>query len=89
LSPAWNYALVSENGSEVEVERSSMTDVWRWQIDDAPVRLKVKAGEFDRQPSHVLPLPEGTVKVTRDEYITLVPYGCTKFRISMFPIAKK
>ncbi|MDR1563094.1 MAG: glycoside hydrolase family 127 protein [Dysgonamonadaceae bacterium] len=85
----WNYALLSDNGNEVEVERSPMPDVWRWQIDDAPVRLKVKAGEFDWHPTHVLPLPAAEVETGGDEYITLVPYGCTKFRISMFPVAKK
>jgi hypothetical protein len=30
-----------------------------------------------------------SVKVSDDVRITLVPYSCTKFRISMFPFAKK
>jgi hypothetical protein len=39
----------------------------------------------------VMPVPWslGDVSVSENVDITLIPYGCTKFRISMFPIAKK
>jgi hypothetical protein len=84
----WNYALISENENDIKVEHSAMPAVWSWQIEDAPVKLKAKAGVFDWQPTHTLPLPENEVKVSEDTYITLVPYGCTKFRISMFPICQ-
>jgi hypothetical protein len=85
----WNYALISENENEIEVERSSMPTLWSWQVEEAPVKLKVKAGVFDWKPTETLPLPKEAVNVTEQSAITLVPYGCTKFRISMFPIAKK
>ena len=85
----WNYALISENENDVEVEHSKMPAAWSWQIEDAPVKLKVKAGVFDWQPTPILPLPENEVEVSEDVDLTLVPYGCTKFRISMFPVAKK
>ena len=85
----WNYALISGNENDVEVEHSAMPAVWSWQIEDVPVKLKVKAGVFDWQPTPVLPLPKNEVEVSEDVDLTLVPYGCTKFRISMFPIAKR
>jgi hypothetical protein len=85
----WNYALAAQAAASVTVSRSPMPAEWRWQIEDAPVRLKVKAVEFDWQPTHILPLPKEPVSGGHETEITLVPYGCTKFRISMFPIAKE
>jgi hypothetical protein len=85
----WNYALISDNENDIRTERSQMPSTWSWQIEDAPVKLTAKAGVFDWQPTLTLPLPEDEVSVTEKADITLIPYGCTKFRISMFPIAKK
>jgi hypothetical protein len=85
----WNYALVSSDASTIKPVFSKMPEHWSWQIEDAPVKLIVKASEFDWQPTSVLPLPKEEVTGGEETDITLVPYGCTKFRISMFPIAKK
>jgi hypothetical protein len=85
----WNYALISENEKDIEIEHSPMPALWSWQIEEAPIKLKVKAGVFDWKPTDTLPLPKEEVSITEEAEITLVPYGCTKFRISMFPIAKK
>jgi hypothetical protein len=85
----WNYALISKSENDIEVEHSAMPAVWSWQIEDAPVKLKAKAGTFDWKPTHILPLPKDEVSVSENGDITLVPYGCTKFRITMFPVAKK
>lgn len=85
----WNYAMVTEDATTVDIERSQMPERWSWQIEEAPVRLKVKAKTFDWKPTELLPLPKEEVEGTDETEITLVPYGCTKFRISMFPIAKK
>jgi hypothetical protein len=83
----WNYALISDSEDDVRIERSKMPSSWSWQIEDAPVRLTLKAGTFNWQPTHLLPLPEEKVSIDETVDITLIPYGCTKFRISMFPIA--
>jgi len=85
----WKYALVSEDAGTITVSRSEMPQKWSWQIDESPLRLTVKAKAFDWKPSAILPLPKEEVTGGEDADITLVPYGCTKFRISMFPIAKK
>ena len=87
----WNYALVSDNAAEVQIQHQPMPARWSWQIDEAPVRLTVKAGAFDWQPTEMTPIPETEVDVDVANVtdVTLVPYGCTKFRITMFPIAKK
>jgi hypothetical protein len=83
----WNYALISGSGDDVRIERSTMPSPWSWQIEDAPVRLTLKAGTFNWQPTTLLPLPEKEVSIDETVDVTLIPYGCTKFRISMFPVA--
>jgi hypothetical protein len=85
----WNYALISGSENDIRIERSAMPSIWSWQMEDAPVRLTLKAGTFDWKPTHLLPLPEEEVSVNETADITLIPYGCTKFRICMFPIAKE
>jgi hypothetical protein len=84
----WNYALLSKDAGAIKVSRSEMPEHWSWQIADAPVKLTVKAATFDWKPTATLPLPKEEVSGGDETDITLVPYGCTKFRISMFPIAK-
>ena len=85
----WNYALdlpAARQGHPIQVVHSAMPDKWHWQLD-APVQLRVPAREFDWHPTPAQPLPKEPVKGGRSTTITLVPYGCTKFRIGMFPVA--
>jgi hypothetical protein len=45
---------------------------------------------FDWQPNPKQPLPPEAVAVpAAAEEITLVPYGCTKFRISLMPVTDR
>ncbi len=85
-----NYALDIDPGSiarDVTVERSAMPAKWNWPLE-APVRLSVRAREFDWQPTDLRPLPAEPVTGGRVARIELTPYGCTKFRVSMFPVTK-
>jgi hypothetical protein len=61
---------------------------WTWQIEEAPIKLIAKATEFEWKPNPAVPMPPTEVSENKDADITLVPYGCTKFRITMFPVAK-
>ena len=84
----WNYALATSEAKEVGVTRSRMPNKWSWRLEDAPIRLKLKAQTFDWKPTDELPMPKTPVAGKGEADITLVPYGCTKFRISMFPITE-
>lgn len=82
----WNFALdVQEPG--LTVERGAMPAKWDWPLA-SPLKLKVNACEFAWNPEPKDPrLPAVPVSKQKPaESITLVPYGCTKFRISMFPV---
>jgi hypothetical protein len=85
----WNYAMVSADASSIKFVRTSMPKHWSWQIEETPIKLIAKASTFDWKPTAILPLPKEEVTGGEATDITLVPYGCTKFRISMFPVAKK
>ena len=60
---------------------------WDWPLA-APLKLRVNAIEVDWDPDPKAPrlplLP--AAKRKPPERVTLIPYGCTKFRISMFPV---
>ena len=87
----WNYALDNdgtEPGVDVRVVRRPMPKHWDWPLD-APVTLTIPARAFDWHPSDHQALPDAPVEGTQPETIRLVPYGCTKFRISMFPVTPR
>ena len=84
----WQYALdtdAARQGGDVEVERRPMPAHWDWPLE-APLVLKAPARTFDWQPSDAQALPDKPVAGGASETVRLVPYGCTKFRISMFPV---
>ena len=86
----WQYALdiAPARAADVPIQRDPMPAHWDWPLD-APIRLAVPAREFDWHPTNAQALPPGPVAGERSETIHLVPYGCTKFRISMFPVTAK
>ncbi|MDB6094870.1 MAG: hypothetical protein JWM32_2432 [Verrucomicrobia bacterium] len=84
----WKFALegkAAQSANSIEVVRSPMPAHWSWELD-APVRLHVPAVAFDWQPTDLQPLPATSVTGGQETKIELVPYGCTKFRVSMFPV---
>jgi hypothetical protein len=85
-SARWKFALdVQEPG--LTVERAAMPDRWDWPLT-TPLKLEANAFAIDWNPDpntpRLPPLP--AARLISPERVTLVPYGCTKFRISMFPI---
>ncbi|MEK7707786.1 MAG: hypothetical protein AAB380_07300, partial [Verrucomicrobiota bacterium] len=77
-----------QKDADIMVERQPMPAHWDWPLR-APLELKVPARAFDWQPTDAQALPDGPVTGGRRETIRLVPYGCTKFRISMFPVTPR
>ena len=87
----WQFALdnaAEQSGADIKLERKAMPLKWDWPLD-APVALRVPARAFDWKPTDAQALPDGPVAAQEPETIRLVPYGCTKFRISMFPVTGK
>jgi uncharacterized protein len=89
----WNYALDMRPGKldgEVDVERQAMPAKWDWPLV-APLKLRINAVVCDWKPSAATPsLPALPIAAQGpSEKITLIPYGCTKFRVSMFPVTER
>jgi hypothetical protein len=84
----WQYALDLDPGkpdSGITVDRGPMPARWDWPLK-SPVALLASARTFDWQPTDAQALPDRPVDGSASATIRLVPYGCTKFRISMFPV---
>jgi hypothetical protein len=87
----WQFALdtdAARRDAGITVEHKPMPPHWDWPLD-APVVLKVTVQSFDWQPTDVQALPAKPVSGTASTTARLVPYGCTKFRISMFPVTER
>lgn len=87
----WQFALdnlAANKGQDVTVERNPMPSRWDWPLA-APIVLKVPARGFDWHPTDDQALPPEPVTGETSQTISLIPYGCTKFRISMFPVTHK
>jgi len=85
----WKYALDTRN-PEITVGRHPMPAQWDWPLA-APLRMTVNAMPIDWEPDWKDPaLPAAPfAKDKASQRITLIPYGCTKFRVSMFPVAER
>jgi len=87
----WQYALDTDAGQHdggITVTRQPMPAHWDWSLK-APVVLHVPARAFDWKPTDAQALPDKPVTGTSSETVDLVPYGCTKFRVSMFPVTPR
>ena len=86
----WNYALDlhPDDAGAISVARSAMPPRWDWPAD-APLTMTVPAKSFDWNPRPEQALPEAPVAEGEAARITLVPYACAKFQISMFPVTAR
>jgi hypothetical protein len=85
-SARWKFALDVQE-PKLTLERAALPAKWDWPLA-APLKLRANAVEVAWNPDPKAPRLPLLRAAKRDssERVTLVPYGCTKFRISMFPV---
>ena len=93
MNTGWRYALdfACDRASEgMSVRRNAMPPRWDWPYA-SPVTLSVPAQAIDWELTNKgdAALPRLPVTGKACEMIDLIPYGCAKFRVSMFPVTPK
>lgn len=95
----WNFALLDEAVNRpndgFRLVRFERREEHPWTLDHAPLELKTRAKrlpEWQLYNHRAGPLPHSRpwlhLRESPAEEITLVPYGCTRLRITEFPVAK-
>jgi len=95
----WNYGLIqvpdSKLRDEYHVRETGTVSSFPWTLESNPVIITAKAKKI---PSWQLyndmtgPIPYSVgygLETGKEEEVTLVPYGCTRLRISEFPVVEK
>jgi uncharacterized protein len=86
----WKYALATQGaalGSDISVERKPMPARWNWPAE-SPIQLRINVVSFDWSGKVLPGNPVADSGITTEK-TTLIPYGCTQFRVSMFPITEQ
>lgn len=85
---AWNYGLIPEKGFDFEEHPIPDDFVFVW--DKAPMSIKAAAKKIPAwklQDHMCAPLQRSPVRSTEpEETITLIPLGCARLRLSVFPV---
>lgn len=94
----WNYCLLSKYLTDktlqesVSISQKNDISLYPWTVQDAPVTLSIKAKrlvwpEYKSSAGPIQYLSQIGDKTLQDEeVIQLIPFGCTKLRITEFPV---
>ena len=87
---AWNYGLVTDENAVFDVIEEEEVGLQPFSAENAPISIKAKGQilpEWTLDGNIAGPQPYGPIAYdkSRLEDITLIPYGCSRLRITHFP----
>jgi hypothetical protein len=94
----WNYCLLDKYlkaetlQESVTITQKAEIASYPWTLQDAPITLSIKAkrlpwGEYKGSPGPIQYFSQIGDKLSdEEEVIQLIPFGCTKLRITEFPV---
>jgi len=86
--PDAEYQFALTPGSPVEVTRQPMPARWSWGVCPAPLELSIKGMPVAFGADWALPKAPVAMEPGKTKDLTLVPFGMTAFRVSMFGVAE-
>jgi len=95
----WNFALVEEDvnrpADRIRLERRDPDDAYPWSLAGVPLELRVHGKQHPQWQMYGFragPLPHSRpqqhLSNQSSQELVLVPYGCTRLRITEFPVVK-
>jgi hypothetical protein len=94
----FNFALDvdgGKRGSDMTVERGPMPAKWDWPLA-SPLKISVPAVGFEwkstfsiKRKREEFAFPSSAITAGSKDTITLIPYGCTRFRVAKFPVTEQ
>lgn len=82
----FRYALSPDAASRVTIDTCRISRPFRWKKSQAPIRLTIPAARIHWDPDKGNPrLPESAPGMIEECELTLIPYGCARYRMAMFP----
>ena len=84
----WQFALLPESAGRIQVTRQPMPKRWSWGAVPPLLQLTVPAMPAAYGANLDLPAQAVPAETGKMQTLSLVPFGATAFRVSMFAIVK-
>lgn len=97
-STDWNFGLLEKAIEQLKdnpkITRNAVDGKYPWNLENAPLEMQIKGKKIDSWKIYngsagPLPFsPQTKLDAVPEENLTLIPFGCTRLRITEFPVVQ-